>query len=224
MAAITRLPHEIAETAEALVLMAAAAASTPFVGSRRRRWGATAEEAAGPMPGDELIPEPKWSYTYGITIHAPRDDVWPWLAQIGQGRGGFYSYQTLENMFGCRIRNVDHIVPDLQTIEPGDTVRLHPSAPPLEVAAVHPPESLVLHGAPSAEQSDGDDAAVTTWQFRLDEAPGGTTRLLARGRSDYGPGVANRLFFGPFPMEPVLFVMSRKMMLRIKQLAEAASA
>jgi hypothetical protein len=92
------------------------------------------------------------------------------------------------------------------------------------VAAVNPPESLVLHGAPSAEQSDGDDAAVTTWQFRLDEARGGTTRLLARGRSDYGPGVANRLFFGSFPMEPVLFVMSRKMMLRIKQLAEAASA
>jgi hypothetical protein len=224
MATIARLPREIADTAEALVLMAAAAASTPFVGSRRRRWGATAEEAAGPMPGDELIPEPKWSYTYGITIHAPREDVWPWLAQIGQGRGGFYSYQTLENMFGCRIRNVDHIVPDLQKIEPGDTVRLHPSAPPLEVAAVNPPESLVLHGAPSAEQSDGDDAAVTTWQFRLDEASGGTTRLLARGRNDYGPGGANRLFFGSFPMEPVLFVMSRKMMLRIKQLAEAASA
>jgi hypothetical protein len=224
VATITRLPHEIAETAEALVLMAAAAASTPLVGSRRRRWGATAEEASGPMPGDELVPTPKWSYTYGITIHAPREGVWPWLAQIGQGRGGFYSYQTLENMFGCRIRNVDHIVPDLQAIEPGDTIRLHPSAPPLAVAIVDPPTSLVLHGDPSSqEQPGGGGSAVSTWQFQLNEAPGGTTRLLSRGRSDYGPGAANRLFFGPFPMEPVLFVMSRKMMQGIKHLAEAAA-
>jgi len=225
MASIRRLPHEIAETAEGLTLIAAAVVTTPFVRSRRLNWGATSDEASGPMPGDDLVPKPKWSYTYAITIDAPRERVWQWLAQIGQGRGGFYSYQTLENMFGCRIHNVDHVVPELQQLDVGDPIRLHPKAPALQVAVAAPPETLVLHGAPNPnEQTAEGGFAISTWQFRLAEDSDGSTRLLTRGRSDYSPGLANRMFFGPFPMEPILFVMSRKMMLGIKELAEAAAA
>jgi len=225
MAGISRLPKKIAETAEALVLIAAAIMSTPFVGSRRRHWGATDEEAADHMPGDALVPEPEWSYTYAITISAPREDVWPWIAQLGQGRGGFYSYQTLENLLGCRIHNVDHVVPELQQLDLGDPISLHPESPPLRVEQVEPPETLVLHGAPYPDEQPAEGGyAVATWQFRLAENPGEKTRLIIRGRHDYSPGFANRLFFGAFPMEPIMFVMTRKMMLGIKELAETALA
>ena len=69
--------------------------ATPFIGRRRRRWGTRGTEAADPLPGDEFVPDPKWSYTLGIDVAAPPEAVWPWIAQIGQGRGGFYTYQTL---------------------------------------------------------------------------------------------------------------------------------
>ena len=79
---------------------------TPFLRWRRTRWGAEASELSAKLPGDEIIPEPKWQYTHGITISAPVRRIWPWLVQIGQGRGGFYSYQGLENLVGCKIKNI----------------------------------------------------------------------------------------------------------------------
>src|SRR5918994_7083921 len=66
------------------------------------RWGATEEGIAKPLPGDELVPNPAIESTRAITVNAPVEEVWPWLAQIGQDRGGFYSYEWLENLAGCR--------------------------------------------------------------------------------------------------------------------------
>ena len=63
--------------------------ATPFIGPRRLRWGTVGTEATDSLPGDELVPEPKWSYTLGIAVDASPEAVWPWIAQIGQGRGGF---------------------------------------------------------------------------------------------------------------------------------------
>ena len=83
---------------------------TPFLRSRRTQWGATEEEVKGSLPGDEIIANPKWQYTQAITIAVPAEKVWPWLVQIGQGRGGFYSYQALENLVGCNIHNADRII------------------------------------------------------------------------------------------------------------------
>ena len=77
--------------------------ATPFIGRRRLHWGTVRTDATHSLPGDQLVPEPKWSYTLGITVGASPEDVWPWIAQIGLGRGGFYTYQTLENMVGCKI-------------------------------------------------------------------------------------------------------------------------
>jgi hypothetical protein len=78
---------------------------TPFLRRHRTSWGATRKEASETLPGDELTTEPKWQYTQSITVQAPAEQVWLWLVQIGQGRGGFYSYEILENMVGCGIRN-----------------------------------------------------------------------------------------------------------------------
>ncbi len=193
--------------------------ATPFIGRSRLRWGTIGSEPTDQLPGDELIPDPKWTYTLGMAIGAPAEKVWPWIAQIGQGRGGFYTYQTLENMLGCKITNTTEILPQFQQPQVDDEIRLHPTSPPLAVRTVDPPRALVLFGAP-ADVGSAESWAVSTWQFIVEPQPDGTSRLLIRGRSDYTPELVNRLFFGRFPVEPISFTMNRKMMLEIKRLAE----
>jgi hypothetical protein len=63
--------------------------ATPFIGRQRLRWGTVGTEATDSLPGDRLVPQPKWSYTLGVAVEAPPENVWPWIAQIGQRRGGF---------------------------------------------------------------------------------------------------------------------------------------
>ena len=197
--------------------------ATPFIGRRRLVWGTVGTEATDSLPGDEFVPAPKWSYTLGIAIDAPPEEVWPWIAQIGQGRGGFYTYQTLENLVGCRIINTTDIVPDHQQPEVGDDIFLHPTAPPMRIELVDPPNALVLFGSPAeigAEESWG----MSTWQFAVTPGSGGGSRFLMRGRFDYTPDWKSRLAFGRFPIEAVTFVMSRKMMLEIRRLAERGAS
>ena len=97
------------------------------------RWGATDEEAAERLPGDEVVAQPRYQTTHAVTIHARRSEVWPWLVQLGQGRGGLYSYDWLENLFGLGFRSADRIIPDLQRLAVGDQVWQAPrdSAMPL---------------------------------------------------------------------------------------------
>lgn len=193
--------------------------ATPFIGDQRRRWGTLGSEANDPLPGDELVPNPKWSYTLGVGIDAPPESVWPWIAQIGQGRGGFYSYQGLENLAGCRITNTTELHPELQHPAVGEEIFLHPTAPPMRIEVVDPPHALVLFGS-QADIRVEENWGRSTWQFVVSGAPDGGSRFLTRGRSDYRGDWKVRLAFGRFPIEVVTFVMSRKMMLEIKRLAE----
>ena len=193
--------------------------ATPFIGRRRLRWGTVATEATDPLPGDEFVPEPKWSYTLGVAVDASPEDVWPWIAQLGQGRGGFYTYQTLENMFGCKITNTTEILPDYQHPAVGEDFLLHPTTPPLRIEIVDPPNALVVVGSPAdigAEESWGR----STWQFVVTPGSDGGSRFLTRGRYDHTPDWKSRHAFGRFPIEVISFVMSRRMMLEIKRLAE----
>lgn len=192
---------------------------TPFAGRRRRQWGTVGTEATDPLPGDDLVPHPKWSYTLGVGINAPPEAVWPWIAQIGQGRGGFYTYQTLENMVGCRIINTTEILAEHQHPAVGEGIYLHWDAPPLRIEVVDPPNALVLFGSP-ADLADDDTWGVSTWQFVVKAGADGGSRLLTRGRYDYAPNWKSRLIFGRFPMEVITYVMSRKMMLEMKRLAD----
>ncbi len=193
--------------------------ATPFIGRKRLRWGTVGTEPTDPLPGDELVPTPKWSYTLGVAIDAPPEAVWPWIAQIGQGRGGFYTYQTLENLAGCKITNTTEVLPDHQHPEVGGDIYLHPTAPPMRIELVDPPNALVLFGSPAeigAEESWG----VSTWQFVVKPGVDGGSRFLTRGHYDHTPDWKSRLAFQRFPIEVITFVMSRKMMLEIKRLAE----
>jgi hypothetical protein len=200
--------------------IAAVAGVASFLGFRRwqLRWHATEPEVRAALPGDEFIPAPDLTATRAITIHATAAQVWPWIAQLGQGRGGFYSYDNLENMAGCDIHSTDRIVPEWQDIKVGDAVRLAPQVA-LSVAAVDRDRALVLRGG--VPMGDASPPYDFTWAFVLDEKADGTTRLLVRDRY---------LYFHPWvallvePVEAISFLMTQKMLRGIRQRAEAAKA
>ena len=203
----------------AWIAVMAGATAAGFLLARRwqLRWGATAQELAGPLPGDELIAPPDLAATRALTIHAPAERVWPWIAQLGQARGGFYSYDFLENLVGCNIHSADRVVPEWQAITAGDEVRLHPDVA-LEVAAVDPGRSLVLRGGVPA--GDAPPPFDFTWAFALQPGPDGTTRLIVRERYGYTRPWAR---FMVEPVEVIDFVMTQKMLRGIRSRAEQAA-
>jgi len=187
---------------------------TPFLRSRRVRWGATDAEVNRSLPGDQLVPNPKGGYTHAITIRTPHQQVWPWVAQIGQGRGGFYSYDFLENLVGCNIHSVDRIVPEFQHNEASEGLRLHPKMPPMPIATIESGRTLLF-----SVRMDPD--TPLTWLFFLEEPNERTTRLIVRWLFDYKPSLLKKIGYGLL-LESIACVMGRKMLLGIKQRAEAA--
>lgn len=190
---------------------------TPFLRGARSHYGVDAETAAGTFPGDDRIPEPRWSWTHGIEIDAPPEAVWPWVAQIGADRGGFYSYQWLENLVGCELRNADAIHPEWALRE-GDTLCLHPTASGLPIVALEPGRYLLGHDAPDPTAvASGQPWVTVTWLFHLEPLDGGGTRLISRFRSDCSDDLATRLRTGPYLTESIGFVMDRQMLKGIEQ-------
>jgi hypothetical protein len=183
-------------------------------------WGATAEEASGALPGDDVVSAARYQATHAVTIDAPRAEVWAWLVQIGQGRGGMYSYDWLENVVGLGMHSADRIDPALQRLAVGDEVWLTPrdASVPVYFSAVQvePPYALVL-GPGSAEPAPG--MPYPSWAFRLTPIGDQSTRLVCRFRSDFDPGFPGT-FTNKYALEPVHFVMERKMLLGIKERAE----
>ena len=197
---------------------------SPWLRERYNRWGAIEDEWRAAMPGDELVPEPVLCSTRSVTIDAPPYEVWPWLAQIGQGRGGLYSYDALENLLGLDIHSADTVLPEQQWLSRGDVVRLgKPGSPSFCVVSLDANRSLVLV---SADPATGEpvhtpvrDGTGATWQWVLYPIRGGTgTRLVSRQRNTHprGQRVMWRL------VEPVGFVMERRMLLGIKERVERA--
>jgi hypothetical protein len=191
------------------------AASCVFLArARQLKWGATDQESAEPLPSDDLIPNADLTATRAITIRASADQVWPWIAQLGQGRGGFYSYDFLENLVGCDIHSADRVVPDWQDVRVGDEVRFAPDIG-LAVASLEQGRSLVLRGGvPIGNTAPPYDF---TWAFVLRDEPDKTTRLLVRERYAYTRPWARLIVE---PTEVLSFVMSQKMLRGIKERAE----
>jgi hypothetical protein len=213
-------------TSIAALVAACAAVYALLIRPRHLRWGASGDEIAQPLPGDELVPDPKLNATHAISIQAPPAQVWPWLAQIGQGRGGFYSYDWIENAMGLEIHSSDNILPEHQDLQVGDVIPLAPDGSMgLPVAILEPERALVLHGDTRIpDQISGPpmrpgDYMATTWGFYLFAQADGGTRLVERWRSDWAPRLSNTFFYHLF-LEPGAFLMERKMLLGIKERAE----
>jgi hypothetical protein len=213
-----------------LVTALAVAGGTTYAISRWPRmatWGATSEEADAVMPGDEIVGEARYRTTHAVDIDAPVEEVWPWLAQMGQGRGGLYSYDWLENALGLDIHSVDRVVPDLQALDVGDSVRMVPegSEPELvfTVARAEPPHLLVLGPRGTREEAMESGLPYSCWTFLLKPRDRDRTRLVVRLTSDFKPTPAGFLV-NKYALGPVHFVMERKMLLGIRERAERAAA
>ena len=189
---------------------------TPFLRSSRSHWGLEPEVAARAYPGDELVPEPRWSWTHGIEIEVPTERVWPWVAQIGADRGGFYSYQWLENLAGCDVRNAETTKPEWQHRK-GDLLSLHPAMPPIPVVAVEPERFFLAH-APAGDRSR--PWVTVSWLFFLEPLGPEMCRLISRFRTDCSDDLATRLAYGPTLTESIGFVMDRQMLRGVKARAE----
>jgi len=191
------------------------------------RWGATADEESAHLPGDGLVPDAAYVTTRAITVRAPSEAVWPWLVQLGQGRGGFYTYDRLEQMVGDAIHSADHIVPELQQLAVGDTVPLSPVGGP-KVALLDTGRALVLFETMDLRTGQSIPpvpptpwAMDWTWSFTLRPMFDGATRVLVRTRANDRP----HGFLAPamaLVLEPTHFVMERGMLLGIKRRAEHA--
>jgi hypothetical protein len=198
----------------ALALASGGAAVVALARGSYLHWGSTAAELASALPGDELVANANVTATRAITIPATPDAVWPWIAQLGQARGGFYTYDFLENLVGCDMHSAERIVPEWQSIAVGDEVRLHPEIG-LRVALLDSGTALVLRGGipmgPVAPPYD------FTWAFIVRTQDDATTRLVVRERYEYTRWWSSLLVE---PVQLVSFIMSQRMLRGIKQRAQ----
>ena len=179
-------------------------------------WGAAGSETTQPLPGDDLVPDPNYQATRAITIDAPPKEVWPWIVQIGAGRGGLYSYDWLDILFGILDQpSANEIRPEYQTLESGDTISLGDEGEGLLVKAVEPERALVTVPESLPE-------GTLTWVFVLEPLERERTRLLTRNRGSIDWSL--RWLVTLAIIEPAAFLMTRKMLLGIKQRAEAHAA
>ena len=174
------------------------------------RWGATSDEIATSLPGDEIVPLPRYTYNRVVTVNAAPEDIYPWLVQMGAERGGMYTYSWFEtNILRCELVNADRIHEEWQGLKVGDKVKMCPGdwgPPAYEVALVMPNRAIVMGHQEKGRWSD-------IWQFVLVSQADGPTRLLARGRDTKTGTIWDVI-------RPGQFIMERGMLLGIKERVE----
>ena len=196
-----------------------AAILTPFLRDGQRRWGLDEATAGRAYPGDERVPTPTTFWTHGTEIDAPVEAVWPWIAQIGADRGGFYSYQWLENVIGCEVRNAESVHPEWE-VKVGDGLRLHPDMPPLAVVEVERGRYWLAFGAADpAARAAGRSWAEASWLFFLEPIGLARCRFISRYRAATSTDLATTLAYG-VAIEPIGFAMDRRMLIGVKERVE----
>lgn len=175
-----------------------------------RNWGATAAESSGPMSGDRKVADPNYVATLAITIGSSPADVWPWLVQLGYRRGGLYSYDWLDRLFGYLDRpSADRVLLEFQQLKVGDAIPVGRGAA-FRVTDLKPNQRLVMSGM--------EAGFAWSWEIALCPFAGHRTRLISRNRARVPETIASKLFM--LVLEPAAFLMTRKMLLGIKRRAE----
>jgi hypothetical protein len=216
----------IAEGVVGAGAIALTALLSPLLRPFYRHWGATEAEVKRTLPGDEIVPRPKSELNCAITIRAPAEAVWPWFIQLGCQRGGWYSYDLLDN---GGVPSADRIVPEYQRLEVGEIVKAVPNGSfGFPVAAIDPGRVLTLAGTintqtgkPAEPGETRPDAFFSGDQtFAVNAIDGRSSRLFFRMRIDWNRSWINTLIYRGL-LEPVSFVMSRKTLINVKRRAEA---
>jgi proline iminopeptidase len=178
-------------TSRAPLLVAAAALAAVIARPRVRNWGATRDDRTRSLPGDGLVPGERGACTMAIDISAPAAEVWPWLAQMGTERAGWYSWDHLDNGGRPSARCIN---PEWIGVQEGDRLVSVPGRAWFDVAHAEPGRSLVLRAALDLRGRPYDPAGPrpygfvdARWEFFLEALAGGSTRLLVRSGSASGP-------------------------------------
>lgn len=202
---------------------------SPLLRAWYRGWSATSTEINRIYPGDEFVPHPKSELTCGITINAPPSAIFPWFVQLGCGRGGWYAYDLLDN---GGAPSADRILPEYQTLRVGDMVSAVPNGTfGFPVARFEPYRVLSLAGTldtKTGKPADPNDPALAAYfsgdqTFFIEPLGAELSRLIFRMRTDWNGSFLNNLIYRGI-LEPVSFVMGRKMLLNIKQRAESLAS
>ena len=205
----------------ALVAAAVGYAALQWLG---RTYGATRAERHRRLPGDDLCAAPQIVTTHAGTIDAPPEHVWPWLAQMGWGRGQWYTAQWVDRlMFPMNGPSAETLVPEWQGLAVGDRIL---DGPPearcaFVVEDVDPPRHLVLHSREHLPPGwvDRFGAGIDwSWVFVLDAIGGGRTRFLFRTRVRLNPWWVAAFYWTA--IVPADFVMSRQMLRGVRARAE----
>jgi hypothetical protein len=179
------------------------------------RRGTSIAEASAALPGDSIVPQSRVGYTLAIAIAAKPHAIWPWIVQMGQGRGGFYTHEWVENLLRADIHNATRIVSELQTLNLGDRMRLTPDpylgqpGQYLEVVHVEPNHALALR----QRLPNGTNGS---WAFVLRPDGERSTRPFFRRRGEK-PSFFDRL------MKPGYYFMDRGMLAGLKRRAERSA-
>ena len=182
-----------------------------------KTWGATEDEIEATLPGDDIVPNANLRSTKGITIQAPPAAIYPWLLQLGVDRGGMYSYDWLENLFGLNVHTTNRIVPEYQEVQVGDFWRFTPKdyvlnpGPGLYVKQLVENEAVLLC---FGMEGKTEEPCIDTWQLVLVPQADGSTRLLLRSNMAMKPELPIKLTYF------MQFLMERKMLLTLRNLAE----
>jgi len=185
------------------------------------RWGATDAELQSGLPGDELG-FPGRNETRAIAIAAPSAQVFSWLAQLGQDRAGFYSYELLEDLVGCEMPRIEHLDPELQHWSPGDKLWIYPpdklgGMGYARLLSYEPGRALVFGtNVPTDLPQAGPSG---TWSFVVHPTSKDSSRLIVRGTGGPTPSLLG-MAFNRTVFEPLHFAMERRMLVGIRDLAE----
>jgi hypothetical protein len=189
-----------------------------------RTYGATAAERADPLPGDRLVTSPRIVTTHATTIDAPPSAVWPWLVQMGWGRGQWYTARWVDRLlFPANGPSADRIVPELQDLSVGDRILDGPPEATCSfvVADLEPERHLVLHSTehlPPGWAERFGAGIDFSWAFVLHDLGGGRTRFLFRTRASASPWWVEAFYVAV--IVPADFVMSRQMLRGVEARAE----
>jgi hypothetical protein len=198
----------------AAILVLSSVAYPLMVRPWHQRWGATQEESGRPMAGDDAVKRPTEVTTRAVTVAARPEHIWPWLMQLGNRRGGLYSYDWIDLLIGAlQSPSVDDVLPQFQDLRVGDVVP-YAVGTPMRVEVLERHRTLLL-----AYRGAGVVVTQSWGVYPLDEQ---RSRLVLRVRAQ-GPVTWRRLP-ALLLLDPAEFVMVRKQLLGIKWRAERLAA